>query len=128
MNDLPFALFGTLRRQGPSFLRLSEPEQPAASAFSISVDRRPWARRKAGFDLLRDQRQSGASQALKQLRQFRAMRRNMPVENGRGDATKVPAEVLKVRSVGHMKIASYANQQLMDNQPLGAKRDELVSR
>src|SRR5262249_14885839 len=110
INDLPFALFGALRRQAPSFLRLSEPEQPAASGLSISVGRGLWTTRKAGFDLLRDQRQSGASQALTQLRQFRATRRNRLVQNGRGDATKVPAEVLIVKSVGHMKIAGYANQ------------------
>jgi len=90
--------------------------------------RRPQAGTKARFELLRDDGQSGAPQPLEQLRQLDAMGRNMLVENGRSHATKVPAQIFLVRPVGHGKAAGYAKQQLMDDQPLGAKRDELVRR
>jgi len=57
-----------------------------------------------------------------------AMRRDICIENGRGDATEVPAEVLVVGPVGYRDAAGHANQQLMDDQPLGTKRHELVRR
>jgi len=127
-HDPPFALFRVLRRRERRFPPFFKPERPAARTWAAGVGRQLQAGTKARFELLRDDGQSGAPQPLEQLRQMDAMGRNMLVENGRSHATKVPAQIFLARPVGHGKAAGYANQQLMDDQPLGAKRDELVRR
>src|ERR1700716_4024743 len=50
------------------------------------------------------------------------------VENGGRDLAKVPAEVLVVGPVRDSDTGGYANQQLVDDEPLGAKGDKVLRR
>src|SRR4051812_31360764 len=56
------------------------------------------------------------------------MRSDVVGENSRGDLTKVPTEVLVVVPVGDGETGGHANQQFVDDEPLGTKGNKLLRR
>jgi len=54
------------------------------------------------------------------------MRSDVFGENGRGDFTKIPAEVLVVVAVGDGETGGHVNQQLVDDEPVGTKGNKLL--
>src|SRR3974390_1647528 len=56
------------------------------------------------------------------------MWRNISIENGRGYFTEVSTQVLVGPPVWDSKTGGHVNEQFMDNQSLGAKRDKFMHR
>src|SRR5664280_989549 len=56
------------------------------------------------------------------------MGRNISIENGRSDFTKISAQVLVVATVRDRNTCGHVNEQFVDNQSVSTKRDKFIHR
>src|SRR5262245_25288196 len=65
---------------------------------------------------------------LEDTRELVAVGRDIPIENGCGDLAEVFSQILVITAVGYGDAGRDMNEQFVDDQPVGAKRDQLVHR